>query len=273
MNDTELDELLDTWKTPPLPRSLKETVHARIAAKRRRRPWELLSAWRLLTAGAAAAALVFLLANTSAFSEKVSPPPYTVDSEITLYPVQRVFMLQPRPNSDSRVSRCWSCWIGSGPESALMTSFNQAGTEVVLSWSAPGHPFEGAVWAAKLAASNAIGRVTRRFLLTPDEEAERGDFAVVYSAVGQSWTVGERATLLNSGCQPSDRQGKVVGQEVILNYPTIAAQHDYWKTRMTLWMAPELSCFALRATVEVQQQDGTWTLVSEKRAVKVTVNR
>jgi hypothetical protein len=35
---------------------------------------------------------------------------------------------------------------------------------------------------------------------------------------------------------------------------------------------PQLSCFALRATVEVQQADGTWSLVSEKKALKVTMN-
>ena len=42
---------------------------------------------------------------------------------------------------------------------------------------------------------------------------------------------------------------------------------------MTLSMAPDLSCFALRATVEMQLEDGRWNLVSEKKAVKVTVNR
>jgi hypothetical protein len=42
---------------------------------------------------------------------------------------------------------------------------------------------------------------------------------------------------------------------------------------MTVWMSPELSCFALRARIEAQQPDGSRTTVSEKQAVKVTLNR
>jgi hypothetical protein len=38
-------------------------------------------------------------------------------------------------------------------------------------------------------------------------------------------------------------------------------------------MAPRLSCFALRAAIERQQPDGSWTMVTEKKAVKVNVNR
>ena len=265
MNDKELDELLNTWRTPPAPASLREGVRAGIAAKHRaplQVPWR---GWRLrLIAGAAVAAVVFLLADTSAFPEKVSPPPYTVDSQIIQY-----------AGPSGQPSR----WINSGPESVLLTSYNQAGSEVILSWSAPDYPLEAAFWAAKMAVSDAVARVTRTFLLTPDTEAE--DFAIAYSTVGQSRVPGRRSTLLNSGCRAP--QGKVVGQEVILNYPAIAVQYHWGRWRMTLWMAPELSCFALRATVEAEgpfpirsdneDGDGSWTLLSEKRALKVTVNR
>jgi hypothetical protein len=150
-----------------------------------------------------------------------------------------------------------------------MTSYNQAGSEVVLSWSAPDQPLEGALWGAKLSASNTIERLKRRFLLSPDDEAD--DFAVVYSAANESHVLTERATLVNSGCRAAGPQGKVVGEDVILNYPTVAAQYGFFKMRMTVWMAPALSCFALRTTVEGQQADGSWRTVSEKQAVKVTV--
>jgi hypothetical protein len=87
--------------------------------------------------------------------------------------------------------------------------------------------------------------------------------------------VGRRSTLVSSGCRTSHGDSKVVGQEVILNYPTTAVEQDFGgeRGRLTVWMAPELSCFALRATIQEKQPDGSWKLVSEKKALKVTVNR
>jgi len=35
---------------------------------------------------------------------------------------------------------------------------------------------------------------------------------------------------------------------------------------VTLWMTPELSCFALKGPVEVQQPNSSWQLISEKKA-------
>ena len=257
-----LDELLNSWKTPPIPASLRESVRAGIAAKRPtpRRPW--FPGWRWLAAGAAAAAVVFMIADTSALSKKAGPPPYRVDSEIIL---------------DDGTLQCPNCWwkgdprANPGPQRMLMTSYNLAGSEVILSWSAPDHPLQATFFAAKLAIDGAVERAKRRFLLSSDTEA--GNFAVVYSAVGQSHVLTERTTLVNSGCQSPGPPGKVLGREVMLNYPTVAAQYDFWKARLTVWMAPELSCFALRATVEAEQPDGSWKLVREKKALKVTVNR
>jgi hypothetical protein len=34
-----------------------------------------------------------------------------------------------------------------------------------------------------------------------------------------------------------------------------------------LWMAPDLSCFALGVTIHAKQPDGTWKLMIEKQAV------
>jgi hypothetical protein len=256
MNDTELDELLNTWKTPEPSASMRERVRAGVAVKPARpsRPW--FPGWRWVTAGAAVAAAVLIIVNTSAFSAKPSPPPYTVDSEITLY--------------DNVPG-----WLNvgySGPQTATMTSYNQAGTEVLLAWNSPDHPFDGAVWTAALAWSNVVGKITRQFLLSNDENAERELRSVVHVTVGKTLDIGLRDSLLNTGCQPPERRGEVIGHEVLLSYPTIVTRQDYYKRRVILWMAPELSCFALRARVELEQADGSWKLESEKKAVKVTVN-
>ena len=42
--------------------------------------------------------------------------------------------------------------------------------------------------------------------------------------------------------------------------------------RMTLWLAPDLGCFALKVTYEEQRPDGTFHLVNAKQGLKVTLN-
>ena len=256
MNDTELDELLNTWKIPEPSASMRERVRTGIAVKPARPVRHLFPGWRWVTACAAVAAAVLIMVNTSAFSAKPSPPPYMVDSEITLY--------------DNVPG-----WLNvgySGPQTATMTSYNQAGTEVLLSWTSPDHPFDGAVWTAVLAWSNVVGKVTRQFLLPDDVKAEREHRSVVHVTVGKTLDIGLRDALLNSGCHPAERGAEVIGQEVLLSYDTVITRHDYYKRRVVLWMAPQLSCFALRARVDLQQPDGSWKVESEKKAVKVTVN-
>ena len=216
MNDNELDELLDVWKTPPVPASLRVAVEDGIALGGSK-PRKLLSGWRLVFASAALVAVVFVLTNPAAFPQRMPPPPYTVDSEISLYPGSGECLGTPLSSR---------CWMVSGPQHALMTSYNRAGSEVLMSWSAPHEPLAAAFWTAKLAISDLIGGFTRRFLLTADQEAERGEFAVFHSQVGQSWTLGERVPLVDSGCRPPATHGEVVGREVILNYPTVVARFD-----------------------------------------------
>ena len=102
--------------------------------------------------------------------------------------------------------------------------------------------------------------------------AQRQQEAIVYPAmIGESWSLGNRTEVTRSGCTA---QKNVVAQEIILNYPTKAIQHQIGVDHiLTLWLAPDLSCFALRARIEVQQQDGTLKLISEKKAIRVTLNR
>jgi hypothetical protein len=75
--------------------------------------------------------------------------------------------------------------------------------------------------------------------------------------------------------------GSVVGRETILGYPTTAVERSVSNpratqerpaARMTLWMAPDLGCFALRIRTEEQGPDGTFHLVSGKQALKVTLH-
>jgi hypothetical protein len=261
MNDTELDELLNSWKTPPVPASLRERVQAGIPAKHTWQLWKLFPRWRWLVAGTAVAAGVVLLANTSAFSQKTRRPPYTVESEII--------------SNVGLAPGCATCWMSQaypGPKRTRMTSYNDAGDEVLLTWSAPDQPIEAEFWSAKLAVGRAIDKVMRLVPLEP--ELEPPDYyAGVYTTVNERFGLGGREKLVNSGCRPSSQTGEVIGEEVILNYSTVVSRIDGWKSRTFLWMAPELSCFALRARVELDLPDRGWTLMREKTAIKVTVNQ
>jgi hypothetical protein len=68
--------------------------------------------------------------------------------------------------------------------------------------------------------------------------------------------------------------GTIVGRETILNHSTAAVRQRWTENgRMTVWMAPDLGCFALKVTYEGQHPDGTFHLVSAKQAVKVNLNR
>jgi len=156
---------------------------------------------------------------------------------------------------------------------------------VILSWSSPDHPFQTALWKVRLGVTDLIDRFAEKFLgaagrvnsrwVVPADEGY-GPFAVVYpSTVASARVVGRRDSFVSSGCRPSLRGWEVVGQEVILNYPTTVAREGIagGQGLLTIWMAPELSCFALRATIQAREPDGSWKLFSEKRTVNVTVNR
>jgi hypothetical protein len=67
-------------------------------------------------------------------------------------------------------------------------------------------------------------------------------------------------------------EGTVVGSETILNHPTTAVQLPMRPNRMTLWLAPDLACFALRITSETMRPDGSFRVWQMKQAVKVNMN-
>ena len=95
------------------------------------------------------AAIILLLANTSAFSRKLSPPPYTVDSEIRWYLAED---MRADNIEDVLPSR-----------TLLVTSYNQAGTEVVLSVSFPKQALKSVVGNIFLTFWGAANSFKRHF--------------------------------------------------------------------------------------------------------------
>ena len=76
--------------------------------------------------------------------------------------------------------------------------------------------------------------------------------------------------------------GTVVGHETILGYQTTVTEHvspsgdagDALKDGriITLWQAPDLSCFDLKMVHKQKRSDGTYRLVEERHTLKVTVS-
>jgi hypothetical protein len=269
MNDTELDELLDIWKAPSPLESLRANVQREIAAKQGRPPRKLFTRRRVW---ATAAVLIFaiLVVNPDAFSGKVTT--YTVDSEIRYYGVPEI--------ADVRV---------------LITSYNDAGTEMLQSWSFPDYPAQTVFKKTRMAARRAAERLERLAwpfkkiakyyyiwkydLATPDATPGGvpndvpNDARVYPNGPDMPWLIGRRVDLMSSGCRTHHGGATVIGQDTILNYSTTVLQQWDRAQKLTLWMAPELGCFALRTTMHEQQADGSWKLVSEKKALKVTLKR
>jgi hypothetical protein len=268
MNDNELDELLNAWKTPPPPAGMRERLRVASAplSAEAAPARKVFRGWKVLVATAAALAMVVAITNKAALSQMLNPPPYTVDSEITVHPEDATGCIALGKIGLERLG----CVPYTRPMHMLMSSYNADGSEVVLSWSDPGEPLESWLWSAKLAVLSGLDKVHE--VLSPSEPGP-DDHAAFYSASDQRWVIGEKTAFVRSGCRPGPRRGEMIGEEVLLGYPTIVSRFDYGKTRLTLSMAPRLSCFALRAAIERQQPDGSWTPVTEKKAVKVNVNR
>jgi hypothetical protein len=266
MNDAELDELLNVWKAPAPREHFTRDLRAAIGATAERQPRKVFIGWKL-GAAAAVVILAMLLANSNVFSQR-SRPRFTVDSKIIRY--------------DGWGGPPWR--FATGPESPLITSYNQDGSEVILSWSSPDHPLQATLWKARMALSDTVDGMKDRVVsiaerldprkISPNNEDDDA-FAVVYPAsVGYPRIVGRRDSLLSSGCRTSFGGTEFLGQDVVLNYSTtVLRQAGGGHSMITLWMAPELSCFALRITIQAQQPDGSWKLVSERQALKVTMNR
>jgi len=243
MNDTELDQLLNTWSVPTAPASLRAGVLVGFHSRPERRKFRGL---RVLISAAGIAC--FLLGVTLALPQTlklISPTvraPYIVDSDIVRYGFD-----------------------GTPSVELSLGSYNNDGSEVVVYEVA--HSLLPAIKLGLQAIGPVVGRLTLLFVVS-GEQAERAKLIARVSAGFEGYWLGGAATLIHSGCV----NGPVVGHETILNHQTIAVRQFNDRQRMTLWMAPDLGCFALRLTREERRSDGTFRLVLKKQATKVTTN-
>jgi hypothetical protein len=243
MKDTELDQLLNTWDAPPVPASLRADVLVGFHSRPERRKFRGV---RVLTTAAGIAC--FLLAVTLALPQTlslISPTvraPYIVDSDIVRYGFD-----------------------GTPSVELSLGSYNNDGSEVVVYEVA--HSLLPAIKLGLQAIGPVVGRLTLLFVVSR-EQAERDKLIAHVSAGFEGYWLGSSAALIRSGCV----NGPVVAHETILNHQTIEVRQFNDRQRMTLWMAPDLGCFALRLTREERRSDGTFRLVLKKQATKVTLN-
>lgn len=268
LRDPELKSLGGEWSAPPPAEDfhskvLKAFEREFVKAPASRKAW-----WRLwpdsfmpsgsvrAVAGVALASSVFLVAAIwtipKVFGADAPPAgtPWTVDSEFIRY-------------ADD----------GSYAVEMYSTSYQMNSSEVMLSRSMPTNPLATAVARSVDAVSPGWLRFFTRFTVDPNT------LAMLKQARSEG-------TSFITGCTPgciflehvgwqkapaSCIVGEVVDRETILNHPTVAIRRPWMgRGRMTLWMAPDLRCFALRVTYEDQGSDGTFHLVRAKRAVRIT---
>lgn len=268
MNDTELDEILDTWTEPPAPASLRENIRAGFAASLEQKTTpRILPRWlgvfvrKALLAGALLGTGAFLLLIvTQAFPQAPSGHiPYSVDSELVRY-------------GDNG---------SSGVEMYLTSYNNDQENEIALSRSLPGNPLGTALARTLDAGLPHWQRLTRVLTISKEEWETIRAIRAAHPGVGfisgcgvgclvlDHWSFARAAAGVNAGCLA----GPAVGNETILNYPTTAVElHLDDNRRMTLWTAPDLGCFALRITTEEKQPGGAFRLVTRKQALRVTWN-
>ena len=272
MNDTELDEILNRWIVAAPAPALRENVRAAFVAaqpvtaprvfKERERLAFLPAARRALLAAALVVVGVFLFVAVQALSQTPPPVhiPYTVDSEFLRY-------------GDD----------GTPTVEMLSTSYpGPYGGEVVLSRSIPGNSLATAAARTLDAVLPAWQRLILPFTVSPkDMEKFKKMRQSGIETVGVISGCADRTCLVinhwgfrkpAAGTSNACVEGDVVGSETILSHATTGIQRSLGSEgRITLWMAPDLGCFALRITTEALRPDGTVRLVQTKQALKVTL--
>jgi hypothetical protein len=264
MNDTELDDILNAWRTPPVPPSLAE--HVRAGYTQKQGHGSLVTAfWRWITvhprtlaACAVVSILTLLIAVPGAHPQPAPAVPWTVESEFLHYAED-----------------------GSSSVEMLMTSYVLNGNETVLSRWAPSNPMTTALWSTADAIGPVHDRIISRLMFgsAKMEEIHKSREARAARTVGAVTGCGPMCLSVSHSfwerAMPGPATGcvarEIAGRDTILGHATTAFQ-DRWTEhgRMTVWMAADLGCFALRSTYETQQPDGSFRMVGEKRAVKIT---
>ena len=275
--DHQLSRLLREWQVEDAPPALDTRVLS-LREPRRRLPaphrlLALVAGSRKSFWAAAVAAFAFLIVVTQAIPQTLKfispppPPPYTVDSEYVRY-------------ADD----------GLPAVEMYTTSYtNSNGGEVLLERTIPEHPLGTAVGRTLDAVLPWLSRFTLP-LTVPAKQLEAIRQSAARKTVGvisgcgnetclvvDHWAFSRAATGPGAPCAA----GAVVGHETILGHATIAVVRPLPNTRstpsrpatarITMWMAPDLACFALRLSIEEERPDGSFRLVSEKQALRVTV--
>ncbi len=263
MRNPELKSVIAEWMAPPPARNFHTRVLIAFDGEFGKIPW-----WRRwagtfapgerkgLLAGTALIACLFLLVVTRAFPQMTgldAPPAgtlWTADSEFVRYAEDGSYSVE----MNSR-------------------SYERNGNEILLSRYIPGNAFMTALGRTLDVATP----VWSRFITSLTIDAGTLEKLRRARASGISLVTGCSAGCLffdhygwakaaDGGCI----EGAAVGQATILNHATVAIQRRWMEHgRMTLWMAPDMACFALRATYEEQRPDGRFRTVSEKRVVKI----
>lgn len=223
---------------------------------------------------AAVVGFVFLIVVTDAIPQTAkllsppAPPPYTVDSEYVRY-------------ADD----------GSQAVEMLARSFtDQNGNEVILERTVPDRPL-GTAAARTLDAILPLLRRLTAPLTVPAKELEKikqhapKTLGIVSGCTEKTCLLLEHWAFERAESGPSApcAVGSLVGHATILSHSTIGIERPLPNpratpsrpaaARITMWMAPDLGCFALRLSVEEQRPDGTFRLVSEKQALRVTLKQ
>lgn len=240
MNDSELDEMLDRWKTPAMQDSVRESLRAGFAAAPRRGKrfgWApKIRIRRVAFAAIGAAALLFTIVQVSPQTVRMAPPsgyriPYYVEFEFERH-------------ADN----------GSAPYQSRITSFPYAGHEIVMSVTESGDSLLKAFRGIASSIRRQFILAVPSFVLPKEPPMTRPD-----------WFPG----FVKSGCSNGQT---VVGHETIAGYQTTVVQSGSPGYRTETWLAPDLECFALKLTDEVQKPNGGYWLRIRKEAVKVTMN-
>jgi hypothetical protein len=240
MNDSELDQMLNRWGAPPAGAELRERVSAAYQkTPKLHRRWRFMPVgWKGLFAGAAAAAVLFLLVCTQAFPDVLgspSPalrPPYVAESKVTAYAA----------DGSSRL------------ESTIM-SHSYKGTEIVQLETDQGNPLLESIKAFHIGVHQFLLRYVPN-LVMPESSARDAWFS----------------SYVNAGCV--DKGDVVIGHDKVLSYRTTVVQSvspDGW--RWTGWLAPDLGCFALKSKSEQPLPGGGFRIAKIRETVRVLVRR
>jgi hypothetical protein len=260
MNDTELDNLLNTWTTPDPPPSLRRRARAGYATLKP----ELNRGFRLSFWTIAFGFAAFLLVLTAAL-------PKTVE---LVEPTQKIpYIVETDTTSFMR--------DGTAHE-VRMTTYLRDGVEIILART-PGNPLTtpGIRWAMQTFAIKTLNSYSHVFFSVDPHRLEE----FVTSGCSKVPIDGIRRAepLVPHDDAARDDVGTVVGHETILGYQTTVTEHllpshdegDALQDGriITLWQAPDLGCFDLKMVHEQKNSEGTRRLVEERHALRVTVNR